>query len=87
MQLVLRGGGGLTVNRFQQVILLAFSQGKKQPGDWMQSVLALLVAKGEMIIKEGKTLETPEENLAELNQQATTFATKQRPIIKALQVI
>jgi hypothetical protein len=38
-------------------------------------------------VKEGTTLETADENLAELNLQATAFATKQLPIMKALQVI
>ncbi len=37
--------------------------------------------------KEGKTLDTPEENLAELKAQAVTFAEKQLPVLKSLQII
>ncbi len=79
-------GGGVTVNRFQQLFLLAISQGKKQPSDWVQFVWQILVAQGQKIVKAGKTLETPEENLAELSTQAQTFAEKQLPILKALQI-
>ncbi len=79
-------GGGITVNRFQQLFLLALTQGKKQPADWAQFVWQILVSQGQKIIKEGKTLETPEENLAELSTQAQTFAEKQLPILKALQI-
>lgn len=80
-------GGGVKVNRFQQLFLLALSQGKKQPAQWAQSVWQILAAQGQKIIKEGKTLETAEENLAELTAQAQAFADKQLPILKALQVV
>jgi SAM-dependent methyltransferase len=80
-------GGGVMVNRFQQLFLLALSQGKKLPADWAQFTWQVLAAQGQKIVKEGNTLVTPEENLAELGLQATAFATKQLPIMKALQVI
>jgi len=80
-------GGGIPVNRFQQLFLLAFSQGKQLPAEWAQFTLQFLTAQGDNIVKEGQMLETPEENLAELNMQATAFATKQLPIMKELLVI
>lgn len=79
-------GGGINVGRFQQLFLLARSQGHKQPADWAQFTWNLLVAQGQRIVKEGKQLETPEENLAELTQQASAFADKQLPVLKALMV-
>ena len=79
-------GGGFTAGRFQQLFLLAISQGKKQPADWAKLVWQILQAQGQKIVKEGKTLETPEENIAELSAQAQTFADKQLPILKALQI-
>ncbi len=79
-------GGGVAVNRFQQLFLLDMSQGKKKPVEWADMVLQILLAQGQKIVKEGKTLETPEENLAELTDQANTFAEKQLPILKALQI-
>lgn len=80
-------GGGMTVNRFAQLFMLAISQGKKLPADWAQFTLQILTAQGQKILKEGKTLETPDENLAELTSQANAFASKQLPILKALQII
>ena len=79
-------GGGFSVGRFAQLFLLALSQGKKQPSDWAVLVWKILQAQGQKIAKDGKTLETPEENLAELTAQAETFAQKQLPILKALQI-
>ena len=80
-------GGGVSVNRFQQLFLLALGQGKKLPLEWAQFTWHVLSNQGQKVVREGKTLETPEENLAELSLQATAFATKQLPIMKALQVI
>lgn len=80
-------GGGVTVNRFQQLFMLALGHGKKLPAEWAQFTWQLLAAQGQKIVKEGKTLETPDENLAELTAQAHDFATKQLPIMRALQVI
>ncbi len=80
-------GGGIAVGRFEQLFLLAYSQGRKQPSEWAQAVWQVLSGQGQRIVKEGKTLETPEENLAELNDKAKTFAEKQLPILKAVQII
>lgn len=79
-------GGGASVNRFQQLFLLAMSQGEKQPAEWAQFVWQILAAQGQKIMKEGKALETAEENLAELTAQAVVFAEKQLPVLKALQI-
>lgn len=79
-------GGGIAATRFQQLFLLALNQGKKQPIEWAQLVWQILTAQGQKIVKEGKTLETPEENLAELVEQANVFANKQLPIFKVLQI-
>jgi SAM-dependent methyltransferase len=77
-------GGGIATGRFQQLFLLAKSQGKKQPAEWTQFVWQLLNLQGQRILKAGKKLETVEENLAELTAQANTFAEKQLPILKVL---
>jgi SAM-dependent methyltransferase len=79
--------GGITVNRIPQLFLLAITLGKKQPADWAQLVWQILAAQGHSMLKDGKTLETDEANLAELTLQATTFSAKQLPILKALQVV
>jgi hypothetical protein len=79
-------GGGIAVPRFHQLFLLARHQGHKQPNDWANSAWAILSAQGQRLVKEGKTLESAEDNLTELTAQAQTFADKQLPILKALQI-
>jgi hypothetical protein len=77
-------GGGVGVNRFTQLFLLSIQEGKKKPEEWAQSVWEILASQGQSIIKDGKTLQGAEENLAELTAQAKTFSEKQLPILKAL---
>ncbi|MCK2097393.1 class I SAM-dependent methyltransferase [Thauera aromatica] len=79
-------GEGVALGRTTQLFLLAANQGEMQPAEWAQFVWQTLAAQGQKLIKEGKTLETPEANLAELTAQAQTFAEKQLPILKALQI-
>ena len=79
-------GGGITVPRFHQLFLLARSQGHQQPADWASYVWQLLALQNQRLLKEGKTLETAEENLAELTEQAQMFADQQLPILEALQI-
>lgn len=80
-------GGGLRFARFPQLFLLAIQQGKKQPSEWAQFAMDILIALGQNITKDGKTLSKPEDNLAELTNLASAFATKQLPIAKALQIV
>jgi hypothetical protein len=80
-------GGGVPVNRFEQLFLLAYSQGKQLPGDWAKFVWDTLAPQGQRLLKDGKALETPEENLQELQTQATAFHAKRLPTLKALGIV
>lgn len=80
-------GGGVQLSRFYQLFLLALTSGKKLPQEWAQFAWTMLATQGQKIVKEGKTLETPEENLTELTAQAETFSVKTLPILKALQIV
>ena len=77
-------GGGVAVDRFQQLFLLARQTGRPQPEAWAQFAWEVLSAQGQRILKEGKPIETPEENLAELLTQAKAFSGKRLPILQAL---
>jgi SAM-dependent methyltransferase len=79
-------GGGIGVSRFHQLFVLAMQQGKKKPEEWAAFVAQILAAQGQKIVKEGKPLEDPEEQLAELNIQAHEFSVKQLSILKSLQI-
>lgn len=80
-------GGGVSVNRFSQLFLLARQNGHKQPQDWADFAWKILSGQGQRLLKEGKAIESPEDNLAELLNQAQEFNDKQLPVLKALQVV
>lgn len=77
-------GGGTQINRFGQLFLLAQKGGLRQPQDWGQFAWEQLAQTGQRIIKDGKTLQTPEENLAELKEHATQFAANRLPVLEKL---
>ncbi len=79
-------GGGVPVNRQQQLFLLASHKGKKTPGEQAKFVWDTLAAQGQRVMKEGKVLETLDEDMAELSKQAEEFAERRAPILKALGV-
>lgn len=79
-------GGGVSIGRFPQLFLLAHAHGRKQPEEWAKFAWEILAMQSQKIVKEGTTLETPEENLAELMTQAKVFGQKHLPLLKALQV-
>ncbi|WP_158873984.1 class I SAM-dependent methyltransferase [Antarcticirhabdus aurantiaca] len=79
-------GGGIAVDRFAQLFLLSIGAGAKQPRDWADFAWSVLAAQNQRIVKDGKPLDTPEENVAELAARAATFAEKTLPVLKSLQV-
>lgn len=79
-------GGGVIAGRFHQLFLLAIQKGKKKPEDWAEFAAQILASQGQKIVKEGKPLETAEDQLADLTIQANDFATKQLHILKALEI-
>jgi len=80
-------GSAITVGRFAQLFVLARAQGLAEPAQWADVAWRVIAAQGQRVVKDGKTLESPADNLAELAEQAQTFATKQLPILKALHLI
>lgn len=76
--------GGIIVPRFSQMFLKVRAQGRKLPAEWAAATWQILAAQGQRILKDGKTLETPQENLDELTAQANQFSETQLPCLKAL---
>ncbi len=77
-------GCGIPIGRAEQLFLLAAQCGKEIISEKVAYVWELLSAQGHSLVKEGKTLQTPDENLAELTQGATKFAEKRLPLLKTL---
>ena len=80
-------GGGVSISRFQQLFVLALGQGKKTPEDLGRFAWQILASQGQKILKDGVVLNSDEENLAEITEQAEVFHKKHLPIFRALQIV
>jgi len=79
-------GGGVMVSRFHQLFLLARLQGRESADELAGFAWDLLAAQDQRMVKDGKPLETPEENLAELARDAREFIDTRLPVLRALQI-
>ena len=79
-------GGGIMVPRPHQLFLSARLQGRESADELAQFAWDLLAAQNQRIVKDGKPLETPEENLAELARDACEFIDRSLPVLRALQI-
>jgi len=79
-------GGAVGVARFRQLFLLAIKAGRQTPQEWAQFTWDILSVQNQKLIKEGRTLESAEETLAELVSEARSFETQQLDALKALQI-
>lgn len=78
--------GAFVIPRFHLLFLLARLDGAKTPTEWADRAWQSLSVSGLRLMKNDRTLETPEENCAELARQAAEFAEKRLPILQALQI-
>lgn len=79
-------GGGIYVDRLQQMFLRAKAHGKQEPSAWAEEVWSVIKGQGQAMVVDGKALETDAENLAEVKKRATLFADTRLDVLKALQV-
>lgn len=79
--------GGIAVERFHQLMLLGIKNKKKTVDELADFMLHILFNQGQKIIKEGKILESVEENLDEFKKHANTFLKDFLPIYEALQLV
>jgi SAM-dependent methyltransferase len=80
-------GGGMPLGRIPQLCVLALRQGLKTPEEWARFALDLLLALGQRVVRDGQTLEKPEDVFNELLAQARLFAEKDLPTLRALRVV
>ena len=79
-------GMGVNVNRIHQLFLTAAKAGEKSTDKLAASAWEILSRQGQRMILDGKKLEEPEENLAQLKKLAEDFLSKSLPIYKAQQL-
>lgn len=80
-------GGAIQVGRIYQLFLLGLCKGQQGADAMAQFAWGIMGAQGHRLVKEGVTLQTPEENLAQLKQQAEEFERLRLPIFKALRIV
>jgi hypothetical protein len=80
-------GGGFSLGRFQQLFALAYTEGLRDAPEWAKYAWDILRGQGQRILREGKAIESDEDNLGELNTQAAAFKAKLLPILKALEIV
>ena len=74
-------GGGVAVDRVAQLFLLARARKDVDP---VQFAWTILSAQGQALIKDGKTLTTPDENIAELRARLAAFTAGPLPVLQQL---
>jgi hypothetical protein len=79
-------GGAHVVTRTEQLFLLSRSAGAADPGDWARFAAGLYAQQSERLLRDGKAIESPEEQVAELLRQADAFLTNRLPLLQALRI-
>lgn len=77
-------GGGVSVDRIQQLFLAGLAQ---KGGDPVAHAWAALSAQGQTLLKDGQPLQGAEANLAELRRRFASFSDQRLPVLKHLGVV
>jgi SAM-dependent methyltransferase len=76
-------GGGISVDRFAQLFLLARQNQHPDPPAQVWQTLSSL---GQQVVRDGKPIETPEENQTELRTRYAAFLKDRLPVLEQLGV-
>lgn len=77
-------GGGVPVDRFQQMFILAEQEKQADPAAHVWSQLEAL---GQKLLKDGAAIEAPEDNLSELRERYAAFKAKALPVLQQLGIV
>lgn len=79
-------GAGVAVSRLDHLLLIARSEGKKTPAEWVERAWQLLSSQNQRVMKDGKRLEAEEDNKRELLLQAKDLEAHRLPVFERLGV-
>ncbi|MDG5497052.1 class I SAM-dependent methyltransferase [Niveispirillum sp. BGYR6] len=74
-------GGAIAVDRVEQLFLHALGQ---QAADPAQAAWDVLAASGQRLLRDGRLLETPKQNLVELEERWQRFRQRRLPLLQGL---
>lgn len=80
-------GGGIAVNRIEQLFFSAYLDGKQKPKEMALSAWDNLKEFGQRLVVEGKNLESDDDNLKEMESLASSFFESRLPILKSLIIV
>ncbi|SMF60218.1 Methyltransferase domain-containing protein [Xaviernesmea oryzae] len=80
-------GGGIGLTHMTQLFVLASSEGKVGAAALASYVWDFLDSIGERLMRDGKKIESKDENLKEIRVLANKFLKFGRPLLEALQII
>ncbi|HEY9736729.1 MAG TPA: class I SAM-dependent methyltransferase [Trichocoleus sp.] len=76
-------GSGVGVDRIEQLMLLALQRQQEGAAFAWQ----ILSSQKQTLVKDGKPLQTPEENLQELKAKESVFVQQRLPMLRHLQIV
>ena len=79
-------GAGIAIDRFEQIFTSFHKQGINDADEMANRAWKLIESQGQRLLKEGKPLDSAEENIVEFKGMAERFLDKRLPILKALQI-
>ncbi|SFB58264.1 SAM-dependent methyltransferase [Rhizobium sp. NFR07] len=79
-------GGGIGFDRFEQLFLLAISEGQTDPAQWPAFAWSILAPQGYRLLKDGRTIDDVEDNVAELAVRAERFKSSKLAVCASLKI-
>jgi len=73
-------GGGVTVDRVEQLFIRAWAAGQHPP----EAAWVALEKAGQRLLRDGRLLETPKQNLMELEERWQRFHQRRLPLLRSL---
>lgn len=76
-------GSGIALGRIQQLFLRSLARGRRTPQDWAVDIWPVMESQNQRLIRDGKSIVSAAENIAELASMGQDFAQKRLPILEA----
>ena len=80
-------GGAYPIGRFEQIFIDSYKNGVRKSEDLAKRAWKIVESQGQRLLKDGKTVESAEENLKLFDEMAKKFLNLMLPIVKALQIV
>ena len=80
-------GGGVNVNRIEQMFINSIHQGINEPSKWAKEAWDTLSARGQRLVANGVAIESEQDNLNELITRATDFSQHRISVLENLKIL